>query len=216
MGVLPRQLSVPAGLSARYGAGGFRPDGRLSAADRAGRPDRRPDRRAVLVRYDRYHAARLARRAGLLVAHLQARLETKLEAESAARCAAGPVCRQLELDAPRPGHGGQHQHDDVVQPLFVDLRLKDLPNLTVFVDDLRGVLMGLESEFRVLDFYPIGFGVQNHIVHLLNFVVQMGIDILYLRSACFAFPKVLVCLADCFLRKHCLIQILVLFQLVRL
>ena len=58
-------------------------------------------------------AARLARRAGLLVAHLQARLETKLEAESAARCAAGPVCRQLELDAPRPGRGGQHQHDDV-------------------------------------------------------------------------------------------------------
>lgn len=43
----------------------------------------------------------------------QARLETKLEAESAARCAAGPVCRQLELMAPRPGRGGQHQHDDV-------------------------------------------------------------------------------------------------------
>lgn len=110
----------------------------------------------------------------------------------------------------------QHQHDDVVQPLLVDLRLEDLSDLAVFVDDLRGVLMGLESEFRVLDFYSIGFGVQNHIVHLLNFVVQMGIDILYLRSACFAFPKVLVCLADCFLRKHCLIQILVLFQLVRL
>ena len=65
----------------------------------------------------------------------------------------------------------------MVEPLFVDLRHINLPVLPMFKDDLWCPPVRTICQFRVFHGYVRWFGVQDHIVHLPDFLIQMRINI---------------------------------------
>ena len=64
----------------------------------------------------------------------------------------------------------------------MDLRHINLPVLPVFKYDLWCPPVRAIRQFRVFHGYVRRLGVQDHVVHLLDFLVQMCIDINYLVS----------------------------------
>ena len=106
----------------------------------------------------------------------------------------------------------QNKDDYMVQPLLVYLRHKYLPGFALFPYDFRLALFRLICQLRVFHRNVWRLRILYHAPHGGDFVIKIGVYLLYLYSLRFALPQLLVCFSYYVFVKHTAIQIFVLFN----